>query len=318
MTDREAALAALQERLTRATAEGDPAAPLTGAAQRDAEALLATGGPEDLAVAWALGWFHWMRFLALDSEDEDALREALRYLVPVYAADPAAVPEPIRRFLRQHDPAAMARDAIGLFSTYRSTGDPGTLEEAVALSRAAVAASHADDPNRAEDQVIRRVTSAGIRRVHDKYITSPRQVHDRLNQIQSLRGDTGKPLRHYAAARAAPRSAGSVARHGAVPVLHPAAGDAHPVTASVAAPRRDGAGLCGSLPRAAGTNKTSPPSVASRTAENRPPGMRGMHQSGEQSGRPRNGTKRARIGKASGSTDRSFGPDAVRLPASPR
>ena len=63
---------------------------------------------------------------------------------------------------------------------------------------------------------------------------------------------------------------------------------------------------------AAGTSKTSPPSVASRTAENRPPGMRGMHQSSEQAGSPRNGTKRARIGKASGSTDRSFGPDAVR------
>ena len=71
-------------------------------------------------------------------------------------------------------------------------------------------------------------------RVHDRYITSQRQVHDRLNQIQSLRGDTGKPLRHDAAARAASRSAGSVARHGAVPVFHPA-GDAHSVTASVAA-----------------------------------------------------------------------------------
>jgi hypothetical protein len=37
-----------------------------------------------------------------------------------------------------------------------------------------------------------------------------------------------------------------------------------------------------------------------------------MHQSDEQSGRPRNRTNRARIGKASGSADRSFGPDAVR------
>ena len=37
-----------------------------------------------------------------------------------------------------------------------------------------------------------------------------------------------------------------------------------------------------------------------------------MHQLDKQSGRPCNGTKRARIGKASGSTDRSFGPDAVR------
>ena len=42
--------------------------------------------------------------------------------------------------------------------------------------------------------VIRRVTSAGIRRVHDRYITIPQQVHDWLNQIQSLREDTGNPL----------------------------------------------------------------------------------------------------------------------------
>ncbi len=42
--------------------------------------------------------------------------------------------------------------------------------------------------------VIRRLTSADIRRVHDRYITSPRQVHDRLNQIQSLTGDTGSPI----------------------------------------------------------------------------------------------------------------------------
>jgi hypothetical protein len=39
----------------------------------------------------------------------------------------------------------------------------------------------------------RGITSAGIGRVHDRCITSPRQVHDRLNQIQSLRGDTGTP-----------------------------------------------------------------------------------------------------------------------------
>ena len=89
--------------------------------------------------------------------------------------------------------------------------------------------------------VIRRVTSAGIRRVHDRCITSPRQVHDRLNQIQSLRGDTGKRLRHDAAVRVASRSAGSVTRHGAMPVFRPAAGGAHPVTASEQ-PRWDDAG----------------------------------------------------------------------------
>jgi hypothetical protein len=42
--------------------------------------------------------------------------------------------------------------------------------------------------------VIRHVISAGIRRVHDRYIASPRQVHDWLNQIQSLTGDTGNPV----------------------------------------------------------------------------------------------------------------------------
>ena len=105
--------------------------------------------------------------------------------------------------------------------------------------------------------------------VHDRYITSPRQVHDRLNQIQSLRGDTGKPLRHDAAARAASRSAGSVARHGTVPVFHPAAGDAHSVTASVAASMGWRGPIRQPAP-AAGTNKTSPPPSASRTAENRP------------------------------------------------
>ena len=88
-------------------------------------------------------------------------------------------------------------------------------------------------------------------------------------------------------------------------------GGAHSVAASVAA----WMGWRGPMRRpapAARTNKTRPPSIASRAVENQPPGMRGTHQSGEQSGGPCNGTKRTRIGKASGFADRSFGPDAVR------
>jgi hypothetical protein len=97
---------------------------------------------------------------------------------------------------------------------------------------------------------------------------------------------------------------------GAVPVFHPAAGDApgHRLRGSLeemARPIWQPASV-------AGTNKTGPPSIASRTAENRPPGIHDMHQSDWQSGRPRNGTKRARIGIASGSTDRLLCPDAVR------
>jgi hypothetical protein len=64
---------------------------------------------------------------------------------------------------------------------------------------------------------------------------------------------------------------------------------------------------------AAGTNKASPPPSASRMAKNRTgrPGCP-ANRSDEQSRRPGNGTKRARIGRASGYTDRSFRPDAVR------
>ena len=61
-----------------------------------------------------------------------------------------------------------------------------------------------------------------------------------------------------------------------------------------------------------------PAAQLGRTAENRPPGMHGMHQSDGAVRAPCNGTKRARIGKASGYTNRSFCPDAVRLPASPQ
>ena len=57
-------------------------------------------------------------------------------------------------------------------------------------------------------------------------------------------------------------------------------------------------------PRRQGTNKASPPPGTGRTAKIPADRMQGMYQSGEQSGYPCNGTKRARIGKASGYTHR--------------
>jgi hypothetical protein len=118
-------------------------------------------------------------------------------------------------------------------------------------------------------------------------------------------------LRHDAAARAASRSARSVARHGTGPVFHPAAGGAHSVTASVAAWMRWRGADMEACPgrgyeqdQAAVHRERNGGEPAALDARN--------HQSGEQSGRPLNGTKRTQIGKTSGSTDRSFGPDAVR------
>ena len=88
-------------------------------------------------------------------------------------------------------------------------------------------------------------------------------------------------------------------------------GDAHPVIPLREASMRWRGPIRQPAP-AAGTNKARPPPGASRTAKNRPTGMRGIRQSGEQSRCPGNGTKRARIGKASGYSHRSFRPDAVR------
>lgn len=148
------------------------------------------------------------------------------------------------------------------------------------------------------DPVIRCVTSTGIRRLHDRYITSPRQVHDRLDRIQSLR-EHRKPLRHDAAARPASRPAQrrSPRYRASLPLGGGRRALGHRLRGSL-----NGMAPIWQPAPAAGTNKTSPPPSASRTPENRTARMRGMHQPDDQSGRPYKGTKRARIGKGSGYT----------------
>ena len=102
---------------------------------------------------------------------------------------------------------------------------------------------------------------------------------------------------------AASRSGHRAARHGAVLVFHPGGGDApgHPLRGASVRWR----GPIRQPAPAAGPNKASPPPGASRTAKNRPAGMGGGVR------RPGNGTKRVRIGEASGFAHRSFRPDAV-------
>jgi hypothetical protein len=97
------------------------------------------------------------------------------------------------------------------------------------------------NPHQSQAFILDVSRGAGIGRVHDRYIISPRQVHDRLYQSQSPERRHREPLRHDDAARAESRPARSVARHGAVPVFHSAAAGAHSVTVSVQ-PRWDGTG----------------------------------------------------------------------------
>jgi len=127
-------------------------------------------------------------------------------------------------------------------------------------------------------------------RYQRRYTAGPRQVHDRLSLIQSLRGDTGGPPCDMTPPLAwRPRPARCVARHGTVPVFRPAADDAHPVTASAAA----------STGRREPIRQPARPKIRTRPARRpsrterprtRPTGIHGIDQSDEQSGYPRNGT----------------------------
>ena len=124
-----------------------------------------------------------------------------------------------------------------------------------------------------------RVADAGIRRVHDRYISSPLQVHDLLLlRIRFLAGalETLKAQRR--------RSRGvqighGAARNGAVPTFHPGGYGAHPVTTSAA-----NLDVMTRADPAAGSNTTSPPPSASRTPKNLPTDFHGMHQSDEKPG----------------------------------
>ncbi len=158
--------------------------------------------------------------------------------------------------------------------------------------------------------VIRRATGVGIRQVHDRSIASPRQVHYPLRRIQSLTGDTGNPCCMTPRLAAASRSGHSAARHGAVLVFHPGGSDAHPVTLSLWSldeiARADPAARPGR-----GYEQGQPATWCEQDGEE-PADRNARHKPVRRAvRRPGNGTKRARIGKASGYTHRSFRPDAV-------
>src|SRR5258707_1071215 len=99
MRSRDAALAVVADRVTRAATGRDPTSVLTAEALGDAEALAALVDPVgELDAAYTLGMFYWYRYLALpDGAALDALAAAAEFLIHVFRADPEAVPEPLRR-----------------------------------------------------------------------------------------------------------------------------------------------------------------------------------------------------------------------------
>lgn len=159
MSDCEAALAALREWSSRAAA--NPVRILEVEAVRAAEALQAMVSDSDpvvdLDTALALGWYHWLRHVALRGEGGRDDLAAAQWLGRVYRVVPGAVPESVRDFFDSilvnnlypsADSCRIIRCGSDLLSAYRRTMQPELLDQAVALFRAALAATPEDHPDR--------------------------------------------------------------------------------------------------------------------------------------------------------------------------
>ncbi|MFD4748999.1 CHAT domain-containing protein [Streptomyces rubiginosohelvolus] len=163
MPDRLAALAALQQYLDRSFAE--PARILAPETARAAADLTAVIEPEtDPEASLELGTYHLLRSQVLAqsgvSDDPDAL---LRFMLPVFRANPNLVPEPLRTAFRTHPglaplvgegPEALGRCAQAMVAAFNRSGELPNLRSAAAYFRAAVAESphdHPDLPTRLND-----------------------------------------------------------------------------------------------------------------------------------------------------------------------
>jgi tetratricopeptide (TPR) repeat protein len=161
VTDRRAALSALQDALGRVAA--DPQRILAAESTHTAEALRAAVSGSDPAadvdVAHALGWYHWFRYLVLpEGEDQEDLEAAAGWLIHVYPSAPDAVPEALRSQFDPTaydeesagaDPGAMNTRAIELMTAFQRTGRRELLDQAVTLFRDLAAAVPEGHPDRA-------------------------------------------------------------------------------------------------------------------------------------------------------------------------
>jgi tetratricopeptide (TPR) repeat protein len=149
-------LAELQARLSRFAVDQDA----DGVLSEDALALVdqlmreeADSGTK-LKVMHAAGWLHWYRYLVPGrGEDQRDLAAALTLLAPVYRVQPEAVPNQVRSYFDDHQPAdpdspeAMGSRAMQLLQRALSTDDPAALDTGIDLLQ--TLAARADDRNHA-------------------------------------------------------------------------------------------------------------------------------------------------------------------------
>ncbi|MFE0674899.1 CHAT domain-containing protein [Streptomyces sp. NPDC058867] len=160
MSDRTGALAALQQCVEGSVAK--PARILEPEAERSAARLTALVTMEtDVEAFRLLGMYHWLRSLALDERSGlEAMDSVLRFMLPVFWADPDRVPEPLRTLFRSHSgmaplahgsPEELGRQARAMVATFSRSGEVQDLRSAATYFRAAVART----PNGDADRLVR-------------------------------------------------------------------------------------------------------------------------------------------------------------------
>ncbi|MER5601098.1 CHAT domain-containing tetratricopeptide repeat protein [Streptomyces sp. NPDC002265] len=160
MTDREAALATLHHHPTRA--DRNPALIFDDGALDAARALMRMTDPErDLAVAHALGWYHWQRSLALPAgRDEEDQVAAVGHLVRVYQARPESASAALGRVVHQAGPISlvatglllvMDRYANDLLVSFGESGREQLRDAAIVQFRAMLKVMPSHFPTRPSD-----------------------------------------------------------------------------------------------------------------------------------------------------------------------
>lgn len=130
---RDTAINALRDGLNKIIAGADPARVLAPELTSLAAAVIdfaASSSGDDLDARYVLGWWHWLRYLALPPvENQPDLHAAIELLEPL-AAVPNAVPPQLAAYFAQ---PAMHELAITLALAYERSGDLTTLDRAIVL-----------------------------------------------------------------------------------------------------------------------------------------------------------------------------------------
>ncbi|MBL7487606.1 CHAT domain-containing protein [Frankia sp. AgW1.1] len=155
---RERQLSRVRARLQRLSSSQDRAAVLDADAVADVEAMVESVSDlsDDIEIAHAAGWLHWMRYQLLDDgNDQQDLAAALTFFAHVYKDRPDAVPDQVRVHFSESlptppsTPEVLATHAAVRLDMAQRSGDRGALDAAITFLHQALTACPPDDPNQA-------------------------------------------------------------------------------------------------------------------------------------------------------------------------